>query len=275
MRHHIKNNHDLQKKGNELRIKTLELLENAPSGHVGGALGMADVFAAVYYHFADVDPHNPDWADRDYILLSNGHICPIWYATLWDLGFFDAQELKHLRQIGHLLQGHPKRDMPWVENSSGPLGHGLSQAIGMAHGLKMDSKKNRVICLMSDGEHQEWQTWEAIMSAPKWWLDNLICIMDHNDIQIEWHISEIMPLGDIERKYLEFGWAVTTIDGHNMEAITEALHWADKHQKPSMIIANTIAGKGVDFMEWKWEFHDWKWDPEHAKSGIAQISSLL
>lgn len=155
MYYHIDDLETLAKKGNELRIKTLELLEHAPSGHVGGALGMADVFAAVYYHFAKVDPSNPDWVDRDYILLSNGHICPIWYATLGELGFFDSSELQHLREIDHLLQGHPKRNMPGIENSSGPLGHGLSQAIGIAHGLKMDTKKNRVICLMSDGEHQE------------------------------------------------------------------------------------------------------------------------
>lgn len=176
---------ELITKANDIRIKTLELLRPAPSGHVGGALGMADVFTAVYYDFANVDPKNPQDPDRDYVLLSNGHICPIWYAVLGDLGFYPEEEQAYLRKIDHLLQGHPKVGIPGVENSSGPLGHGLSQAIGIAYANKLDGRSNRVICLMSDGEHQEGQTWEAVMSAPKWELDNLIAVMDNNGLQIE------------------------------------------------------------------------------------------
>ena len=175
----------LQEKANELRIKTLDLLRDAPSGHIGGALGMADIFTAIYYSFADVGPDRVQDPDRDYILLSNGHICPIWYSVLGDLEYFSADELDHLRELGYLLQGHPVLGIPGVENSSGPLGHGLSQAIGIALGNQMDGRTNRVICLGSDGEQQEGQVWEAVMSAPKWHLDNLTYIIDQNGIQIE------------------------------------------------------------------------------------------
>jgi transketolase len=155
---------------------------------------MADIFAALYFSFLNTTPENPSHENRDYCLLSNGHICPIYYAALARRGFFPIEEMQKLRKIDSLLQGHPKLSIPGVENSSGPLGHGLSQAVGIALALKMDQRKNRVVCCMSDGEHQEGQTWEAVMSANKWNLDNLIAIMDCNRLQIEGTTDEIMPL---------------------------------------------------------------------------------
>ncbi|MCA9386299.1 transketolase [Candidatus Dojkabacteria bacterium] len=256
-------------------MDTIKMLDKAGSGHVGGPLGMADLFTAVYYNFANIDPDNADSPDRDYILLSNGHICPIWYAVLGDLGYFREDAKDSLRKINSLLQGHPKVKIPGVENSSGPLGHGLSQAIGIALGLKMDKKKNRVVCFMSDGEHQEGQTWEAVMSAPKWNLDNLIAIMDYNGIQIEGTTDEIMPLGDLKSKYESFGWTALDVNGHRFEDILSTLEFADKVDGPVMIIGHTTGGKGVSFMEGKWEYHDWKGEEGDATKALAELEAYL
>lgn len=267
---------ELEIKAYEMRIETIKMLDKAGSGHVGGPLGMADIFTALYFNWAKVDPQNPKWEERDYILLSNGHICPIWYAVLGAAGFYPREEMDKLRKIDALLQGHPKVSIPGVENSSGPLGHGLSQAVGISLGLKMDGKSNRVICLMSDGEHQEGQTWEAIMSAPKFGLKNLIAIMDHNGIQIEGTTDEIMPLGDLKEKYESFGWNVIMIDGHNMEQILSALDRADMVDSPTMIIANTVASKGVKFMEeGGWKYHDWKGEPGDTDKALADLEAKL
>jgi len=267
---------ELEIKAYEIRLEVVKMLDKAGSGHVGGPLGMADIFTTLYFNWAKLDPQNPEWDERDYILLSNGHICPIWYAVLGVAGFFPREEMDRLRKIDSLSQGHPKVNIPGVENSSGPLGHGLSQAIGIAHGLKMDNKQNRVICLMSDGEHQEGQTWEAVMSASKWKLKNLIAIMDCNGIQIEGTTDEIMPLGDLKEKYEAFGWNVIMIDGHNFEQILSALDRADMTDEPTMIIANTIAGKGVKYMEdGGWKYHDWKGEPGDAEKAIADLENRL
>jgi transketolase len=260
-----------------LRLDVLEMLHLAGSGHIGGAFGMADIFTALYFSFLRTNPENPSDPCRDYCLLSNGHICPIYYATLARRGFFPIEEMQKLRKIDSLLQGHPKLGIPWVENSSGPLGHGLSQAVWIALALKMGTSpltplprgrgegdgdvgvrcRQRVVCCMSDGEHQEGQTWEAIMSAKKWNLDNLIAIVDVNNLQIEGTTDEVMPLGDLAAKYRSFGWHVREIDGHDFIQILDALAWADACDGPAVILAHTILGKWVSFMENDWHYHDW------------------
>ncbi|MBP7806661.1 transketolase [Candidatus Gracilibacteria bacterium] len=263
---------ELQKIAHQLRLDVLEMLRLAGSGHIGGPFGMADIFTALYFSFLKTTPENSSNPDRDYCLLSNGHICPIYYAALARAGFFPIEEMQKLRKIDSLLQGHPKLSIPGVENSSGPLGHGLSQAVGIALTLQMDGKKNRVVCCMSDGEHQEGQTWEAVMSANKWNLGNLIAIMDCNRLQIEGTTDEIMPLGNLADKYHTFGWEVREIDGHDFAQILEALSWADTNTKPTMIIAHTTLGKGVSFMENNWAYHDWAGKPGDAEKALTELS---
>jgi transketolase len=272
----ISDKKDFKKKVLQLKMDTLEMLNKAGSGHIGGGYGMADIWVALYYGILNYDSSNPDWVERDYMLLSNGHTCPIWYATLADVGFFSKSELNNLRKIDSLLQGHPKVMIPGVENSSGPLGHGLSQAIGIALGLKVDKKDNRVYCFVSDGEQQEGQNWEAAMSASKWKLDNLIAIMDNNGVQIEGTTDEIMPLGDIAGKYRAFGWEVIEIDGHDYDQIEKAFEDAIKVSgKPVMIIANTVSGKGISFMENDPGFHDWKGEEGDYEKAKVELEEAL
>jgi transketolase len=263
---------ELQKIAHQLRLDVLEMLRLAGSGHIGWPFGMADIFAALYFSFLKTTPENSSDPDRDYCLLSNGHICPIYYSALARAGFFPIDEMQRLRKIDSLLQGHPKLSIPGVENSSGPLGHGLSQAVWIALALQMDGKKNRVVCCMSDGEHQEGQAWEAVMSANKWNLWNLIAIMDCNRLQIEGTTDEIMPLGNLADKYRAFGWDVREIDGHNFSEILEALTWADANTKPTMLIAHTTLGKWVSFMENNWAYHDWAGKSGDAEKALAELS---
>ncbi len=249
----------LDKIANQIRQDLINMLVEAKSGHSAGPLGMADVFAALY--FGDVLKHNPkkpDWPGRDYLILSNAHICPVWYATLAQAGYFDKKELKTLRKLGGILQGHPHRQsVPGIETSGGSLGQGLSIACGMAYSFsKFDKKDNWVWCLTSDGEHNEGQVWEAAMFAGKNRLFNLTQIMDRNNIQIDGYTEEVMPLEPLRDKYESFGWHVTEVDGHNMEEIIDACHRSKAiFEKPSLIIAHTIPGKGVDFMEWEYSWH--------------------
>lgn len=256
----------------ELRRDVLDMLAKAWSGHIGGAFWMADIFTVLYFSFLTVFPENPNHPDRDFLLLSNGHICPIWYATLSKKGFFPREELWKLRKIDALLQWHPKRGIPGVENASGPLWHWLSQAVGIALGLQMQSKKNTVVCCMSDGEHQEWQTWEAIMAANKFRLQNLIAIVDCNGLQIEGKIDEIMPLGNLAQKYRDFGWIVYEIDGHDFEQIRKSLQDASYTQWPCVILASTTLGKGVSFMENNWKYHDWPWKQDDIKKAQEELN---
>lgn len=276
---------ELQKIAHQLRLDVLEMLHLAGSGHIGGPFGMADIFAALYFSFLNTTPENPNNPERDYCLLSNGHICPIYYAALGRRGFFSVEEFKRLRKIDSLLQWHPKLSIPGVENSSWPLGHWLSQAVGIALAIQMknekwimnnggSSSKQRVVCCMSDGEHQEGQTWEAVMSAAKWNLGNLIAIMDYNGLQIEGTTDEIMPLGNIAQKYLTFGWEVIEIDGHDYTQILEALASADTHEKPTMIIAKTMLGKWVSFMENNWGYHDWAGKLGDYERALAELESI-
>ncbi|MAF20422.1 MAG: transketolase [Parcubacteria group bacterium] len=255
----------LKEQANIIRKDIIEMLVEAKSGHSAGPLGMADVFTALY--FGDVlkhDPKNPKWEQRDRLVLSNGHICPVHYATLARVGYFPIEELKTLRKLGSRLQGHPHNAaLPGIETSSGPLGQGISQAIGMALAVKMDKKKNQIYVISSDGEHDEGQTWEAIMFAGKNKMDNLTNIMDRNNIQIDGFTEDVMPLEPLRDKYEAFGWHVIDIDGHNIQEIIDACNQAKAiFEKPVVILAHTIPGKGVDFMEF-----DFKW---HGKAPCAE-----
>lgn len=254
----------IQKKAKDIRISIIEMLAQAKSGHTGGPLGMADVFATVYFHSLKHDPAHPFMMERDRVVLSNGHICPVLYATMAHAGYFDVHSLKTLRQFNSPLQGHPHRDfLPALENSSGPLGCGLSQAIGMALADKREftSETNAtypryIYCFMGDGEQNEGEVWEAVLMAPKEKLGNIIAIIDRNHIQIDGNTEDIMPLHPLDKKYEAFNWHVQTIDGHDIQAIADAIEVAKKEtEKPSVIIAHTTPGKGVSFMENRYEWH--------------------
>lgn len=247
----------LEKKANEIRIDIIKMLLEAGSGHSAGPLGMADIFTALYFHILKNDPKRPDWEERDMLVLSNGHICPVWYVTLAHAGYFPVSELKTLRKLGTRLQGHPHRgSLPGIETTSGPLGSGLSQACGMAYALRMDASKRWVYALMSDGEQDAGNTWEAVLFAGKYKLNNLTAIIDRNNIQIDGFTEDIMPLEPIRGKYEAFGWHVLEVDGHNFEQIIDACEEAKAiFNKPVVIIAHTIPGKGVDFMEKDFRWH--------------------
>src|SRR3989344_7976212 len=250
----------LEEKALEIRTSIVESLVEAKSGHTAGPLGMADIFTAFYFHILKQDPKNPTWEERDRVVLSNGHICPVLYAVMAHAGYFPVEELKTLRKFGSRLQGHPHREwLPMLETSSGPLGSGLSQAVGMALADRMDRgrQSNRFYyCLMGDGELNCGQIWEAAMLAGREQLHNLIGIVDRNNIQIDGFTEDIMPLEPLVEKWESFGWHVQEIDGHNFEAGNDAINEAKAiFNKPSMIIAHTIPGKGVDFTERRFEWH--------------------
>ncbi len=251
---------ELEKQANEIRISIIEMLVEAGSGHTAGPLGMTDIFTALYFYSLKHNPKKPDWAERDRLVLSNGHICPVLYATMAHSGYFPVEELKTLRKFGSRLQGHPHRDyLPMVENSSGPLGSGLSQAVGMALADRIDkgvSSDRFVYALTSDGEHDEGNTWEGVLLAGKEKLHNLIAIMDRNNIQIDGFTEDIMPLESVRAKYEAFNWHVIEINGHDMREIVEAIEEAKSiFEKPKMIIAHTVPGKGVPAWERKFEWH--------------------
>src|SRR3990167_4314764 len=249
---------ELEQKANEIRQDIVKMLVTAKSGHSAGPLGMTDVFTALYFGVMKYDPQNPAWPQRDRFVLSCGHICPVWYATLAHAGFFPHHELATLRKLGTRLHGHPHNEvLPGAENSSGPLGQGLSQAAAMAYaGLNMKKEPWRVYCVMSDGEQQEGQTWEAAMFAGKNKLRNLTGFIDRNNIQIDGHTEDIMPLEPFADKWRAFGWHVLEVDGHNIREIIDAANEAKAiYEKPTVIICHTIPGKGVDFMEYRFEWH--------------------
>ncbi|MBI4155865.1 MAG: transketolase [Candidatus Zambryskibacteria bacterium] len=249
----------LEEKANDIRISIIEMLVTAGSGHSAGPLGMADIFTAFYFHILRHDQKNPEWPERDRLVLSNGHICPVLYATMAHSGYFPVEELLTLRKFKSRLQGHPHRDyLPMLETSSGPLGSGLSQAVGMALADRMDngvSGNKFFYCMMSDGELDSGQSWEAIMLAGKEKLGKLIAIVDRNNIQIDGYTENIMPLEPLSHKFESFNWHVEEIDGHNFAEIVSAVGRAQAvFDGPSVIIARTIPGKGVSFME-----RDYKW----------------
>lgn len=266
----------LAEKSNQVRQDIIEMLLEAGSGHSAGSLGMADVFTALYFAVLNVDPEDPWKPDRDRVVLSNGHICPVWYATLAERGYFDPAELRTLRKYGSRLQGHPHvRSLPGIEASSGPLGQGLSQGIGMALAASLDGARWRTHVMLSDGEHDEGQLWEAVMFAGKYRLRSLTAWVDRNNIQIDGVTEDVMPLEPFAAKYLAFGWHVLQIDGHNHRAIVEAARFAEAiYDKPTVVICHTIPGKGVDFMEDDYTWHGIPPDKDQAKHALSELRTL-
>src|SRR3989339_2071238 len=267
---------ELELTANFIRQSIIEMLVAAGSGHSAGSLGMADIFTAFYFHILNHDPKRPDWSERDRLILSNGHICPVRYAAMAHAGYFPLEELKTLRKLNTRLQGHPHRTaLPGVETTSGPLGSGISQSIGIALAAKLDNKKYRVYCLTSDGEHDAGNAWEAIMLAGKRKLSNLTVIIDRNNIQIDGFTENIMPLEPLKQKYEAFGWHVLEIDGHNFEEIIDSCNKAKTiFNQPVCIIAHTIPGKGVDFMEKDYKWHGIPPDEKQAKQALHELRTL-
>ncbi len=267
----------LEKKANDIRIDIIKMLEAAGSGHTAGPLDLTDIFTALYFHILRHDPHNPDWPERDIVVLSNGHTVPVRYATMAHAGYFPIDELKTLRKLGTRLQGHPERlRLPGMETTSGPLGSGLSQAAGMAKALAIDGVGHRwVYCVTSDGEMDEGNYWEGVMFAAKNDLHNLIVIVDRNNIQIDGPTEKVMPLENLRDKWEAFGWHVQEIDGHNIESIIDACSMARAVvERPSVIIAHTIPGKGVPFMEYDYHFHGMMHNADEAKKALKSLRTL-
>ncbi|HEX7963118.1 MAG TPA: transketolase [Candidatus Saccharimonadales bacterium] len=267
----------LELKANEIRQDIIKMLELAGSGHPGGSLGQADIYTALYFNIMQHDPHDPDWDERDILIQSNGHTCPVRYATMAHAGYFDRKELWTLRSLGSRLQGHPERILlPGVENTSGPLGSGLSQAAGMALALRMNKQPHRwVYVTVGDGELNEGNNWEAIMLAAKYKLTNMIVIVDRNNIQIDGPTEVVMPLEDLRGKWESFGWHVLEIDGNDVEAVIDAVNMAKAIvEKPVAILAHTIPGKGVDFMEYDFHWHGVAPNHEQAKKALHEIHTL-
>ena len=268
----------LEHMANTLRQDVIRMLELAGSGHSAGSLGMADVFSAMYFNVLRHKPEEPGWEGRDRLVLSNGHIVPIHYAALARAGYFPLEKLTMLRKFGSPLQGHPERvSLPGIETTSGPLGSGLSQAAGMAHALlNIDGLSNQwVYVLMSDGELNEGNSWEGAMFAAKYKLSNLIAIIDRNNIQIDGSTEDIMPLENLRDKWEAFGWHVQEIDGNNVESVIDACAMARAvANQPSVIIAHTIPGKGVDFMEYDYRWHGTPPNGEQARDALKKLRSL-
>ena len=257
----------------EIRGDILRMLEKAGSGHTAGPLGMADVFTALYFNTLNHSPEDPFWLERDRVVLSNGHICPVLYATLARAGYFDLEELKTLRAFGTRLQGHPSRlDLPGIETSAASLGQGLSISVGMALSARMNEEKHNIFALMSDGELQEGSSWEAVGAASKWQLDNLIAIVDRNNIQIDGKTEDIFPLEPLRDKFEAFNWIVLEINGNDMAQILQVIESALKMKgQPVCILAHTTPGKGVSFMENKHEWHGIAPNKMEMMEGLAEL----
>lgn len=266
----------LTAQANSIRETIIEMLLAAGSGHTAGPLGMADIFTALYFRVLNHDPKNPNWDARDRLLLSNGHITPVRYATMAHAGYFPVSECMTLRKFGSRLQGHPERHrLPGVETTSGPLGSGLSQAAGMAYAARMDEKKFRIYCAMSDGEHNEGNLWEAAMFAGKNKLSNLTGIIDRNNIQIDGMTEDIMPLEPFADKYRAFGWHVLEVDGHNIPQFIEACGTAAAvYEKPTVIIAHTIPGKGVREIEGDYRWHGKPPNKDEAARFLHELRTM-
>jgi transketolase len=268
---------ELELKANDIRQDIIKMLEHAKSGHSAGPLGLADIFTALYFDILKYDPKKPDWDGRDLLLLSNGHCVPVQYATMAHAGYFDRKELLTLREFGSRLQGHPERlRLPGLETTSGPLGCGLSQASGMALAMRMNQQLHRwVYVVLGDGEQNEGNVWEAAMFAAKYKLNNIIAITDRNNIQIDGPTESVMPLEDLAAKWQAFGWHVLEIDGNNIEAVIDACAMARAIvEKPVMIIAHTIPGKGVDFMEYDFHWHGAQPNHDQAVKALHELRTL-
>jgi len=269
----VANIRELEILADEIREEIIRMLVEAGSGHSAGPLGMADVFTALYFNILKHNPKNPWWNDRDRVILSNGHICPVWYATLAKAGYFPVKELKTLRKLGSRLQGHPHmHSAPGVENTAGPLGQGTSVACGIAYSAKMDKRNYNVFLLTGDGELDEGQCWEAFMFAGKYKLDNLIAFVDRNHIQIDGNTDDIMPLEPLADKFRAFNWYVVEINGNDMKQVLSAAKKAKAYKgKPTVIICKNIPGKGVSFMEKRFEWHG---KPPNKEQGLVALKEL-
>ncbi|MBI4023025.1 transketolase [Candidatus Berkelbacteria bacterium] len=267
---------ELEETANAIRQDVITMLAEAGSGHAAGSLGMADVLAVLYGAILHHQPRRPDWPDRDRLVLSNGHIAPALYATLAQAGYFPKRELLSLRQLGSRLQGHPERTrLPGLETSSGPLGSGLSQAIGMALAARLDGASWRTYCLMSDGEQNEGNTWEAAMLAGRERLDHLIAVVDRNHIQMDGPTEHVMPLEPLGDKYRAFGWHVLEVDGHNHRLLLDAFNTAKTVQaQPALIIAQTVPGRGVSFMERRFAWHGKAPNRAEADAALRELGAF-
>lgn len=267
----------LEKKANDIRRDIIRMLEHAGSGHSAGPLGLADIFTALYFNILNYNPKKPGWNKRDLFLLSNGHCVPVQYVTMAHAGYFDKSELATLRRFGSRLQGHPERTkLPGLETTSGPLGCGLSQAAGMSLAMRMDGDEHRwVYVVMGDGELDEGNVWEAAMLAGKYKLSNIIGIVDRNNIQIDGPTEKVMPLEDLRAKWESFGWHVLEIDGNNIQEVIDACKLGRAIvEKPVVIIAHTVPGKGVDFMEYDFHWHGKPPNHEEAKKALHELRTL-
>lgn len=271
---------ELEKKAEAIRETLINMLVAAGSGHTAGPLGMADIFSAFYFHILKHDPQHPDWPERDRLILSNGHICPVRYAAMAHAGYFSVEECLTLRKFGSRLQGHPERlRLPGLETTSGPLGEGLSQAAGIAYAFRMDEKFHdsgrRVYCLMSDGEQEEGNIWEAVMFAGKNKLHNLTAVMDRNNIQIDGMTEDVMPLESIADKYRAFNWHVLEVNGNDISAFISAVEEAKAiYEKPTLIIAHTIPGRGVPEIEFDYHWHGKPPTAEEAKRFLKELRTM-
>lgn len=268
----------LEQKANDIRTDIIRMLEEAGSGHSAGPLGLADVMTALYFDIMNIRPEDPDWDERDLFFLSNGHTVPVQYAVMAERGYFDKSELATLRKFGSRLQGHPERlKLPGLENTSGPLGSGLSQAAGVAYTFQyIDKQPHRhVYVVTGDGELDEGNIWEAAMFAGKYKLAQLTVFVDRNNIQIDGTTEDIMPLEDLAGKWKSFGWHVQEVDGHNIESIIDAAEMARAiTMRPSVVIMHTIPGKGVDFMEYDYHYHGYFLNKTDGKKALHDLRTL-
>jgi transketolase len=266
-------NSELVRLAREVRRDVIKMIAVSGSGHPGGSLGATDILVALYFHLMTHDPEKPDWPERDRFILSNGHICPALYSVMARCGYFSPEKLKTLRKLGSPLQGHPERQrLPGIETTSGPLGCGLAQAAGMAYAARMDGARFRIFCLTSDGEHQEGNHWEAVAFAGKNNLSNLTLLVDRNNIQTDDFVENVMPVEPLVEKYKAFNWHVIDIGGHNFQAIIDAVGEAKSvSENPTVIICHTIAGKGVSFMENKFEWHAKVPNEEEVKVALTEL----
>ncbi len=269
----INNVEELQIIAKNIRRGIIDEVYSGQSGHPGGSLSIADIISVLYFYEMNIDPQNPKDENRDRLVLSKGHCAPALYSTLANRGYFDIEELKTLRNIESRLQGHPDmKKIPGVDMTTGSLGQGLSAANGMAIAGKLDNKDYRVYCIMGDGEIEEGQVWEAAMASGKYKLDNLCVIVDNNNLQIDGTIEEVMSSYPIDEKFKNFGFQVINIDGHNIQEIMDAFDVAKNVKgKPTCIIAKTIKGKGVSFMENKVEWHGKAPDKEQYEQAIKEL----
>lgn len=272
MKQRIKN---IKNKANEMRKLIIEMLARAKSGHPGGSLSSTEIIACLYFDILRHDPKNPDWPQRDKFHLSKGHCCPALYAALVLSGYVSREELWSLRRLGAMLQGHSDRRVPGIEMGSGSLGQGLSVALGMALAAKLDKINSRVYCLMGDGENQEGNIWEAAMAAAHFKLDNLCGIVDYNHFQIDGRTDDIMNLEPLNKKWESFGWHVVQCDGHNVQELLDGFGEAKTvKKKPTILIAHTVKGKGISFMEHVVDFHGRAPTEKEKEIGLKELEEI-